>query len=63
MSGSKVDMPALGFGMGDVVLGNVLNGRGPQVKIKTLATREETLVSHEDLVANPAQILNLKSEI
>ncbi|HWB58568.1 MAG TPA: histidine--tRNA ligase [Chthoniobacteraceae bacterium] len=35
----------------------------PQVKIKTLATREETLVLHEDLVANPAQILNLKSEI
>jgi len=33
----------------------------PQVKIKTLATREETLVSHEDLLAKAGQILHLKS--
>ena len=33
----------------------------PQVKIKTLATREETLVEHGDLPAKLTQILNLKS--
>ena len=139
MSDGKVNLPALGFGMGDVVLANLINdipaakakmdawvaqsnaadiyvliakeerrGDGlsvaqqlrdaglrvdfpltpakvgkqfqaaeqlgamftvligdewPMVKIKTLSTREETLVAHEDLPAKLIQILNLKSEI
>ena len=134
MSDGKVNLPALGFGMGDVVLGNLIDDtpaakskmdawisqhhaadiyvviakeerrsealsivqqlrdagmrvdfpltpakvgkqfqaaeqlgaiaailigdEWPQVKIKILATRNETLVSHEEMLANPARILN-----